>query len=71
MRNQQMARISQVLVLFWDGESSRSQDILNTALEYELNCYVINYKTKKFYSDQRILDEFYPCNDRSKRLLYR
>lgn len=59
IRHEQMVKVSQVLVLFWDGDSPGSQDLLHLAIQYELDCYVMLYPTMSFYSGKKILDKLF------------
>lgn len=58
-RNEQMAQIGQVLVLFWNGDSSGSRDMLHLGIQYGLDCNVMMYSYMKFYAGHDILDEIY------------
>lgn len=58
IRNQDMARIGDVLVAFWDGNSYGTLDMISLAIEYNLKIYVVDYINKKFYIDEQINDIF-------------
>ena len=47
VRNRQMAEYADVLVLFWDGKSRGSLNMLQTARELGLDTHVIRYKEKE------------------------
>lgn len=43
IRNKMMAQVSQIAVVFWDGESKGSRNMINNALEHGLELHVIRY----------------------------
>jgi len=59
IKREKMIKVSQVLVLFWDGVSSESEDMLHLAVQYELNCFVMLYKTNEFFAGQNVIDNIY------------
>lgn len=56
---ERMTKASQVLVLFWDRESSESEDMLYLAVRYELTCYIMLYKTNEFYAGHNAIEKIY------------
>lgn len=46
MRNKQMAELADALVLFWDGESKGSKNMLANALKQRLDIVIIHYDKK-------------------------
>jgi hypothetical protein len=47
------------LVLFWDYESSESEDLIYLAVRYNLYLFIMLYKTKEFYAGQNAIDKIY------------
>lgn len=43
IRNEEMAKISQVLIAFWDGKSKGTKHMINLAKKYNLEIYIFNY----------------------------
>ena len=41
IRNEEMAKISDALLLFWDGKSRGSRDMLKLAFEYKLKPIIV------------------------------
>ena len=49
IRNEKMASVGNVLVVFWDGISRGTLDMITVALEYDLMVYVVDYRNSKVY----------------------
>lgn len=47
VRNRQMAEYATHLILFWDGKSKGSANMLKEAKKYGLKCKVISYQRRK------------------------
>ena len=43
IRNEEMAKVSQVLIAFWDGKSKGTKHMINLAKKYNLEIHIINY----------------------------
>ena len=43
MRNREMAKVADVVVAFWDGISSGTQDMIRLAEEFKLPCKIVEY----------------------------
>jgi hypothetical protein len=59
LRNEKMSKVGNVLVLFWDYESSGSEDMLHLAVREELDLYVMLYRTNEFYAGKNVIDKVY------------
>jgi hypothetical protein len=49
IRNEEMARIADALVAFWDGKSRGTYHMINIAKRYNLPIIVVNYVENKTY----------------------
>lgn len=47
MRNEQMAEYATHLILFWDGKSTGSKDMLDRAIKHKLKRKVISYERRR------------------------
>lgn len=43
IRNEEMAKISNALIAFWDGESRGTKHMIDLAKKYKLDIRIINY----------------------------
>lgn len=44
IRNEEMAKYSDVLIAFWDGKSKGTMNMINNAKKYNLKTFIIKYE---------------------------
>jgi YspA, cpYpsA-related SLOG family len=57
IRNEEMAKIADALVAFWDGKSRGTYHMINIAKRYNLPIIVVNYVENKTYKLNKEYDQ--------------